>query len=114
LFFSQWSDYGNGSESNFGIEYENISQSDYGIDFGSDSVSASGREFDIDTEIESDIGCYIYCESRYLINLVINPLTYIVRHRGNTTLPKERIQYNSIQNIGLDENFAKFFIILTV
>jgi len=33
LFFSQWSDYSNGSESNFGIEYGNIYLSDFGIDF---------------------------------------------------------------------------------
>jgi len=106
LFFSQWSDYSNGSENNSGFEYENIFQNDYGIDFGSDSVSASESEFDIDTEIESDIGCYIYCESRYLTDLVIDPLTYTECRRGNTTLPKERIQHNSIQNIGLDEKFA--------
>ena len=57
MFFSQWSDYGNDSESNLGFEYENIFQNDYEIGFGNDSVKASVSEFDIDTEIESDIGC---------------------------------------------------------
>jgi hypothetical protein len=43
--------------SNFGIEYGNVFQNDYEIDFGKDSVIASVSEFDIDTGIESDIGC---------------------------------------------------------
>ena len=43
--------------SNFGFDYENVFQNDYEIDFGKDSVSASESEYDIDTEIESDIGC---------------------------------------------------------
>ena len=73
--------------SNLGYEYENIFQNDYEIDFRKDSVSISGREFDIDTEIESDIGCNIYCESRYLTDLVIIRVTYAESHRGNSTLP---------------------------
>jgi hypothetical protein len=43
--------------SNFGIEYRNVFQNDYETDFGKDSVKASVSKFDIDTEIESDIGC---------------------------------------------------------
>jgi len=73
--------------SNFRADYENIFQNGYEIDFGKDSVKASISEFDIGTEIESDIRCYIYCESRYLTDLVINRATYVETHRGNTTLP---------------------------
>ena len=65
---------------------EYIYLNDYEIDFGKDSVKASGREFEIDTDIESDIGCYICCESRYLTNLVINRVTHVETHRVNTTL----------------------------
>jgi hypothetical protein len=61
MFFSQWSDYGNDSVSNFGFEYENVFQNDYEIDFRCDYDNASGREFDIDTEIEPNICSLRYC-----------------------------------------------------
>jgi hypothetical protein len=73
--------------SDFGIDCGNAFQNDYGIGFEKASVIASVCEFDIDTEIESDIGCNIYCESRYLTDLVTNPLTDLETHRGNATLP---------------------------
>ncbi len=67
VVFSQWSDYGNDSESNLGIEYENIFQNDYGIYFRSDSEIASVSKFNIATETESKIASLIVSNSKNLI-----------------------------------------------
>lgn len=67
VVFSQWSDYGNDSESNLGFEYESIFQNDYGVDFRSDSEIASVSEFDIETETESKIASLIDRKSKNLI-----------------------------------------------
>ena len=108
--FSQWSDYGsdygNDSESNLGFEYENISQNDYGIDFRIDSEIESVFEFHIDSDTEFDILSLILGKNEHQILLKMQPQTYPQRYGGNTTLPFKRIRYNSIQNIGLDKNFA--------
>jgi hypothetical protein len=103
---TQWSDSGNDSEGNIGIEYENVFQNDYEIDFGKDSVKASVSEFDIDTEIKSDIGCYIYCESRYLTDLVTNPVTNLETHSGNATLPLDHFPLTAFRVKKLYENSA--------
>ena len=90
------------------IEYRNLFQNNYEIDFRKDSGKASVSEFDIDTEIESVIGCEIYCESRYLTDLEINPLTNFETHSVNATLSLDHFPLTAIRFNNFDENFAYF------